>query len=149
MEYTHSTYLVFGGGGGVGVVNFGVIVVREPEFRKLNPIHMPGFWKNGPIHILDRPECWPIHILPFDFYTYLLLVVGQISQSIHWIPKEQAASKNLWAKNICIYRDVRKAGPFTYESRKIRPAIILFVEKRGLIMYLTALKKGAIRHAHP
>ena len=26
---------------------------------------------------------------------------------------------------------------------------ILFVVKRGLIIYLTALKKGAIRHAHP
>ena len=26
---------------------------------------------------------------------------------------------------------------------------ILFVEKRGLIIYMAALKKGAIRHAHP
>ena len=46
--------------------------------------------KPGPIHILDHPKCWPIHILSFDFYTHLLLVVRQISQSIHWIPREQA-----------------------------------------------------------
>ena len=44
-------------------------------------------------------------------------------------------------------------GPFTYESRKNRASHILFVEKRGLIIYLAALKKGGggwgIRHAHP
>ena len=32
---------------------------------------------------------------------------------------------------------------------KNRVSHILFVEKRGLNVYLAALKKGAIRHAHP
>ena len=82
-----------------------------------------GLWKNGPIHIFDRPKCWPIHILSFDFYTHLLLVVRQNPQSIHWIACEKAASKNLWAKNMCIYLDVRKLGPFTYQWRKIGSVI--------------------------
>ena len=50
---------------------------------------------------------------------------------------------------MCIYQDIRKMGPFTYESKKIGPFISFFVEKRGPIIYLAALKKGAIRHAHP
>ena len=45
---------------------------------------------------------------------------------------------------MCIYQDVRKIG-----IQKNRAIHILFVEKRGPIIYLAALKKGAIRHAHP
>ena len=56
---------------------------------------------------------------PLIFYAHLLLVVRQIWQSIHWIPREQTASKHLWAKNIRTCREVRKVGPFTYESRKV------------------------------
>ena len=106
------------GGGGVEVI---VVRVCEPVFRNLPYSYTWPFdlWKNGPIHILDRPKCWPIHILPFDFYTHLLLVVRQLSQSIYWIPREQEVSKNRWTKNIRIYRDVRIAGPFKYEPRKI------------------------------
>ena len=139
---------------GVGGVTWGA-----SQYFETYPIHIPGLWKkkkkkkkkkkNGPIYILDRPKCWPIHILPFDFYTILLLVVRQISQLVHWIPREQAAFKKYLSKNIGIYWYVRKVGPSTYKSRKIG-SVILFVEKRGLIIYLVALKKkGAIRHAHP
>ena len=35
------------------------------------------------------------------------------------------------------------------KNRAIHTIHILFVEKRGPIIYLAALKKGAIRHAHP
>ena len=112
-------------------------------------IHVPSLWKNGPIHLLHHPKCWPIHILPFDFFcTHLLLEVRQISQSIHWIPREQAASKNLWAK-ICAYTRMSEKWAFYIGIQKNRVIYILFVEKRGPIIYLAALKKGAIRHAHP
>ena len=50
------------------------------------------------------------------FYNHLMLIVRQISQSIHWIATEQAAWKNLWSKNIRIHRVVRKIGSFTYEK---------------------------------
>ena len=41
-----------------------------------------------------------------------------------------------------------KVEHFIYQSRKIR-SIYTFCWNRGLIIYLAALKKGAIRHAHP
>ena len=90
---------------------------------------------------------------PLIFCTHLLLVVRQISQSIHWIPREQAATKNLWAKTMCIYH-VRKGGgegggSFHIGIQKNRVIHILFVEKKGSIIFLAALKKGFIRHAHP
>ena len=50
---------------------------------------------------------------------------------------------------MCIYRDVRKSGAFHIPIKKNWVSHILFVEKRGPIIYLAALKKGAIRHAHP
>ena len=45
-------------------------------------------------------------------------------------------------------RDV-KIGPFIYQSRKNGSVIYSFLGKRGLIVYLAALEKGAIRAAHP
>ena len=66
-----------------------------------------------------------------------------------WIPREQAASTNLWAKNYTHLLGCQKSGAFQIRIKKNRVSHILFVEKRGLIIYLAVLKKGAIRHAHP
>ena len=41
-----------------------------------------------------------------------------------------------------------KIGAFHIQIKKNRVSHIRFVEKRGLIIYLAALEKGAIRHAH-
>ena len=43
----------------------------------------------------------------------------------------------------------QKNGTFHTGIQKNGAIHILFVEKRGPIIYLAALKKGAIRHAHP
>ena len=43
----------------------------------------------------------------------------------------------------------QKNGAFHIGIQKNRVIHILFVEKRGQIIYLAALKKGAIWHAHP
>ena len=43
----------------------------------------------------------------------------------------------------------QKNPAFHIGIQKNRAFHILFVEKRGSIIYLAALKKGAIRHAHP
>ena len=43
----------------------------------------------------------------------------------------------------------QKNGAFHTGIQKNQAIHILFVEKRGPIIYLAALKKGAIRHAHP
>ena len=93
------------------------------RISKPTPFIYLAFEKNGPIHILDRPKCWPIYILPFDLYTHLLLVVDKYSsQSIEYQENKQP-QKSLSEKNIRIYRDVRKMGLFTYESRKFHYAI--------------------------
>ena len=47
---------------------------------------------------------------------------------------------------MCIYQ---KNGAFQIGIQKNRAIHIPFVEKMGPIIYLAALKKGAIRHAHP
>ena len=41
-----------------------------------------------------------------------------------------------------------KMGTFIYQSRK-KVSYTVSLEKKGLIVYLAALKKGAIRAAHP
>ena len=43
----------------------------------------------------------------------------------------------------------QKFGTFIYQNQKIGPFTFFFFKKNGYIIYLTALKKGAIRHAHP
>ena len=91
---------------------------------------------------------WSSEMLTSSYTALWFLYSFIMWQSIHWIPREQTASKNLWEKNIHIYPDIRKVGPFTHESRKNRASHILFVEKKGLIIYLAALKKGTIWHAH-
>ena len=134
-------------------------------------IHISGLWKHEPIHILDRLKCWPIHILPFVFFlffilfyyyyfffcTYLLLVVRQISQSIHWIPREEeTASKNLSEKYVHI-PGCQKSGPFHIPLDPIQLLLgprYTSQEKSGQSytlcwIFLAALKKGAIRHGHP
>ena len=51
---------------------------------------------------------------------------------------------------MCIYQDVRKKWGLSHRNPPKNRAIrILFVEKRGPIIYLAALKKGAIRDAQP
>ena len=102
------------GGGGGG--NLGVIMVRlcDPVFQNLPHSYT---W---PLKKQTNSYTWSSKLLtsvfiycPLIFCNHLFLVVRQISKSIHSIPREQAASKNLWAKNMCIYQDVRKMGPFT------------------------------------
>ena len=43
----------------------------------------------------------------------------------------------------------QKSRAFHIRIKKNGVSHIVFVEKKGLIIYLAALKKGAIRHAHP
>ena len=133
--------------------NFGVIVVRvcEPVFQNIPHSYTWPLKKNGPIHILDHPKCCPIHILPFDFCPHLLLVVRQISQSIvNSLNTKRTSSleKSLSEKYMHI-PGCQKNGTFNKGIQKNLVIHILFVEKRGPVIYLAALKKEAIRHAHP
>ena len=97
-----------------------------------------------PIHKLDHPKCWPIHILPFDFLYQFIAGSRRILRSIHWIPREQAASKNLWAKKYTHIPGYQKSRAFHIRIKKNCVSHILFVanhipgsaEKGGLMMMI-------------
>ena len=79
--------LGWGGGGG------GRAVTWEPVFRNLPHVYL-AFEKTNPfIYFIFQNVDLFIYCL-LMYYTHLLLVVGQISQSVHRIPK-QAAPQNL------------------------------------------------------
>ena len=128
------------------VSNFGTGV--PASISKPTPFIYLAFW---PLKKRTHSYTWSSKMLTYSYTALWFLnpVITQISQSIHVIPRRLAASKNLWAKNMCIYEDVRKMGPLHIGIQKNRAIHILFVEKRGPIIYLAVLKKGAIRHAHP
>ena len=75
-----------GGGGGRGAGgNLGVIVVRvcEPAFQKPTSFINLAFEKTDPFIYLIIQNVDIFIYCPLNFCTHLLLVVRQISQSIH------------------------------------------------------------------
>ena len=113
-------------------------------------MHRPVLWKKtDPFIYYIIWNVDPFIYCHLIFCIHLLLVVRQIIPSIHWIPRGQAASKiSKWKISVYTGKS-EKVGPLIYQTRKIGPVMYLSVAKRGLIIYLAALKKGAIRHAHP
>ena len=85
---------------------------------------------------------------PSIFCTHLLLVVRQISVNSLNTKRTSSLEKSLSEKYVYIPSG-QKNGAFHIGIQKNRAIHILFIEKRGPIIYLAALKKGAIRHAHP
>ena len=96
------------------------------SISKPTPFIYPAFEKTDPFIYLIIKNVDLIIYCPFDFCAHLLLVVRQISQSI---PREQAALKNLWAKDMCIYKDFRKNGAF--HIGKIGSFIYFLLKKGG------------------
>ena len=114
------------------------------RISKPTPFIYLAFEKMGPfIYLIVRNvDLFIYRYCPLIFYTHLLLVVDNRSQFIEYQENKQSPKFSV-QKNIRIYRDVRKVGPFTYESRKIGSVIyFLLKKKRGLIIYLAALKRG-------
>ena len=104
---------------------------------------MPGLWKKRTHSYTRSSEMLTIHILPFDFCTHLLLVFRKISQSIHWIPREQAKPRKISQRKICACTGIhRKSGAFSIPIPKNRVNHVVFAEKKGLIIYLAVWKGG-------
>ena len=94
-------------------------------------------------------KSWPIHILPFDFlYPFCAGCYTNITVNSCNTKRIRSLEKSLSEKYVHI-PGCQKNGAFHIGIQKNRAIHILFVEKRGPIIYLAALKKGAIRHAHP
>ena len=109
-----------GGGGGWGAAgNLVVIVVRvcEQEFRNLPHSYT---W---PLKKLTYSYTWSSKMLTYS-YTAFWLVYSfiarsrQISQSIHWIPREQAASNNLWSKRIYAYTRMSEKWSLSHTNQE-------------------------------
>ena len=137
-----------GGGGGAGAGVTGVILVRvcEPVFQNLPHSYT---W---PLKKRTHSYTWSSKMLTYS-YTALWFFVPIFCwlldkyQSIHVISRGKAASKILWAKNMCIYQDVgpqdvRKMGPFTQESRKIGLFIYFLLKKGGQSYTWQRWKRG-------
>ena len=80
---------------------------------------------------------------PLTFCTHFLLVITQISVNSCNTKRISSLEKSL---NI---PGCQKNGACHTGIQKNRAIHILFVEKRGPIINLATLKKGAIQHAHP
>ena len=120
----------------------------EPVFQNLPHSYTWPSKKNGPIHILDHPKCWPIHILPFDIlYPFFAGYYTNITVSSCNTKRISSLEKSLSEKYVHI-SGCQKNGAFHTGIQKNWAIHILFVEKKGPIIYLAVLKKGAIRHAH-
>ena len=124
------------GGGVTGVI---LVWVCEPVFQNLPHSYTWPLKITDPFIYFIRNVDLFIYC-PLIFCTHLLLVVRPLSHSIHWIPREQAASKNLWVKKYVHIPGCQKSGAFNVLIQKNLVIHILFVEKRGPIIYLAGFR---------
>ena len=93
--------------------------------------------------MLTYSGCPLIFLNPFFAGYYTNITVNSCNTK-----RISSLKKSLSEKYVHI-TGCQKNGAFHIGIQKNRAIHILFVEKRGPIIYLAALKKGAIRHAHP
>ena len=92
---------------------------------------------------VDRFIYCPLIFEPFFAGDYTNITVNSCNTK-----RISSLEKSLSEKFVHI-PGCQKNGTFHIGIQKKRAIHILFVEKRGPNRYLAALKKGAIRHAHP
>ena len=132
-----------GGGGQLGVIWYGC----ASQFFETYPNHILGLRKKWSIHILDWTQCLHIYIYTVLWFLYTLFAVCKLGLQINITIL--VSELNIWAK-LCLVvsnRDVGKWDHSYINDEKL--CHLRFLRKRGLIVYLAAQKKGAIRHAHP
>ena len=135
----------WGGGGGGGVEwgylrgNFGTGV--RASISKPTPFKYLAFEKTDPfIYLMIQNADF---LYPFFSGYYTNITVNSCNTK-----RISSLEKSLSEKYVHI-PGCQKNGAFYIGIQKNRAIHILFVEKRGPIIYLAALNKGAIRHAHP
>ena len=135
------------GGGGGGVVTLGVIVVRvfEPALRNRPQSYTWPLKKRT--HSYTRSSKMLIHSYTVLWFLYPF-IAGRWTNIAVYSLNTKRTSKNLWKKNMCMHRDASENWTFHILIQKNGANHILFCWKKGPIIYLAALKRGAIRHAH-
>ena len=117
-----------GEGGGLGG-NCGTGV--RARISKPTPFIYLVFEKMDPFIYLIVQNVDLFIYCPLIFYTHLLLVVDVYRSQFIEYQENKQPKKFYKRKNIRIYRDVIKVGPFTYESRKMRSVIYFLLKKGG------------------
>ena len=115
------------------------------SISKLTPFIYLAFAKTDPFIylIIQNVDLFMYCPLIFEPGYYTNITVNSCNTK-----RISSLEKSLSEKYVHI-RGCEKNGAFHIGIQKNRAIHIPFVEKRGPIIYLAALKKGAIRHAHP
>ena len=139
-----------GSGGGGGGGNLGVILVRvcKPVFQNLPHSYT---W---PSKKRTHSYTWSSKMLTYSYtalwflYTFFAGFYTNITVNSCNTKRISSLEKSLSEKYVHI-PGCQKNGAFHIGIQRNWAIHIPFVEKRGPIIYLAVLKKGAIRHAHP
>ena len=117
------------------------------SISKPTPFIYLAFEKTDPFIYLIIQNVDLFIYCPLTFCFHFLLVITQIPNSCN-TKRISSLEKSSSEKYVHI-PGCQKNGAFHTGIQKNRAIHIFFVEKRGPIIYLAALKNGAIRHAHP
>ena len=129
--------------------NLGVILVRvcEPVFQNLpHSYTWPSKRRTHSYLIIQNVDLFiycPLIFCPFFAGYYTNITVNSCNT------KRISSLENSLSEKYVHIPGCQKNEAFHIGIQKNRTIHILFVEKRGPIIYLATLKKGAIRHAHP
>ena len=116
-KYKFSSGMGEGGGGGGGGAgsnggNFGTGV--RASISKPTPFIYLAFEKTDPfIYLIIRNVDLFVGCPLIFLYPFIASSSTDTAVNSFYTKRTRAASKNLWAQNLCIYQDVRKVGPFT------------------------------------
>ena len=129
--------------------NLGVILVRvsEPIFQNLPHSYTWPLKKTDPFIYLIIQNADLFIYCSLSFCTHFFGCYTNITVNSCNTKRISSLEKSLSEKYVHI-PGCQKNGDFHIGIQNNRAIHILFVEKRGPIIYLAALKKGAIRHAH-
>ena len=119
------------------------------SISKPTPFIYLGFEKTDPFIYLIIQNVDLFIYCPLTFCTHFLLV-DYTNISVNSCNTKRISSlENSLSEKYVHIPECQKNGACHTGIQKNRAIHILFVEKRGPIIYLAALKKGAFRHAHP
>ena len=118
------------------------------SISKPTPFIYLAFGKKDPFIYLIIQNVDLFIYCPFIFCAHLLLFVRQISQSVHWIPKEQALRKiSEW--KICAYTRMSEKWGLSHRNPEKSGHSYTFCWKNEANHIPGSAEKGGIRHAHP
>ena len=130
------------GGGGGG--NLGVILVRvcEPVFQNLPPFIYLAFKKTDPFIYLIIQNVDQFIYCPLIFVPIFCWLLDKYHSQYSCNTKRISSLEKSLSEKYVHIPGCQKNGAFHIGIQKNWAIHILFVEKRGLIIYLAVLKRG-------